>query len=180
MATLARPADLAILLGVCSEEDEKLLLALQRASDAFAAAVDWPVLESRLEHLVYGDGGKFLRLPARPVSTAEAWIGGSDLADPVEGMLLDSRLGLLRCASGWPDGVPVLVRYTAGWTEEEVPGAIQDVVLERAAHLYEVPGAVKQESTLGMSITYTDASLGVSQRWSDVVDRYMVGAGDWS
>lgn len=177
MALLASPEKLGQLLQL-SPEDEHLLLALERASSAFIGAVDWSVLQGPNEHLLWGDGGQFLRLPARPVKAATARLGTDDEADLLEGAVLDGRLGVLWRRAGWPDGEPIHVSYIAGWEPPEVPGDIQDAVLERASHLAKSLGTVKQESTLGMSVTYADG--GVTQNWVDVVERYRVGAGDWS
>lgn len=179
-ATLAKPADLAILLDR-SAGDADLLLALRRASDAFAGAVGHPVVQVVDDTIALrGRGSTELLLPARPVAAAAVALPGAGGAlevaseDPDAPLVLDRRLGILTRSAGWPAGL-MLVTYTHGYPDDAIPGDIQDVVLERAVHIAETLGVYR---TTG-PFTVTDAAAGgVTQRWSDTVARYTVGVGD--
>lgn len=179
--TLASSTELAILLDLPAA-DASLLLALRRASDAFAGAVGHPVLQVVDDSVTLrARGAQELLLPARPVTAATVQLPGveaPEIADENPGapLVLDRRLGILTRHAGWPESL-VRVTYTHGYPPAEIPGDIQDVVLERAVHVAQSLGVYR---TTG-PITVTDAaSGGVTQRWSETVDRYRVGIGDRS
>jgi len=170
MATLVKPMDLATLLDV-PQDNPKLVLALQRASDRFIGDVGWPVAEATATVTLYGDGGIRMFVPAMNVTVATV----TDV-DGVVIAVLDSRLGMLTLAGGWVDGAAYTVVYTCGWNEVSIPGDIQDAVLEQAAHVASTLGVFSQENRGSLSGSYSPGALGgVTQRWSDTVDRYTIG-----
>lgn len=188
MATtpLAQAKDLAILLDLPAN-DPRLDLALRRASDAFVGAVHHPVIRTMAARLLRGDGGPELQLPARPVHSATITLGDRDthvVATPevITGpVVLDGHLGILTRSGRWPRGAMIHVTYDAGYDPYEIPGDIQDVVLERAAHIAETLGLYRQESVGSVSVTTETAAAGGStQRWSDTVARYRIGVREWS
>lgn len=172
LPTLADPEDLALRLG-CPVGDGKLLLALNRASGRFRGAVGHPVSLVQNDTVwLGGDGGETLLLPARPVANVSVKVDGV----AVTGVHVSSRLGVLRLAGGWPDGLDnVEVTYDHGYAA--IPVDIQDAVLEQAELQYSVMVAAQQVTQGGRSVTFgTQATVGVTQRWQECVDRYRVGA----
>jgi len=166
MATLVMPMDLATLLGV-PQDNPKLVLALRRASDRFVGDVGWPVAETTATVTLYGDGGIRMFVPAMNVTVATV--------TDVDGVVLDSRLGMLTLAGGWVDGAAYTIVYTCGWNEVSIPGDIQDAVLEQAAHVASTLGVFSQENRGSLSGSYSAGALGgVTQRWSDTVGRYSI------
>lgn len=87
--------------------------------------------------------------------------------------------GLLRRkAAIWPDGLDnIRILWSHGFAN--IPAGIQDAVLEQAETQYHAITAVASRSAGGESITFSaQASLGVTQRWSDAVSRYSIGGGE--
>jgi hypothetical protein len=87
--------------------------------------------------------------------------------------------GLLRRkAAIWPDGLDnIRIVWSHGFAN--IPAGIQDAVLEQAETQYHAITAVASRSAGGESITFSaQASLGVTQRWSDAVARYEIGGGE--
>lgn len=160
------------------EQSPQLALALVRASARFIGAVGWPVVKHTTDILLSGEGGKILPLPAQNITAATAVIDGVGLVDA----RLNPRLGHLVRAAGWPCGYDnITVSYTAGWDETEIPGDIQDAVLEHAGHIVDNLGLMEQETTGPFTERYSSAAInGVTQKWSDAVERYRVGVGDRS
>ena len=172
LPTLADPEDLALRLG-CPVGDGKLLLALNRASGRFRGAVGHPVsLVQSDTVLLGGDGGATLLLPAAPVANVTVRICG----EVVDGVQVSSRSGVLRLDGGWPDGLDnIEITYDHGFAV--IPADIQDAVLEQAELQYSVMVAAQQVTQGGRSVTFgTQATVGVTQRWQECVDRYRVGA----
>lgn len=176
---LAKAKDLALLLDL-QEQDPRVALALRRASDAFAGAVHYPV--SRVvddEVLLRGDGSQELFLPGRPVESATVQLpdGETVVASVAPGsdVVLDARLGVLTRPAGWPHG-PLLVTFTHGWPQDEIPGDIQDAVLEKAHQVAHTLGFIKSETTGPFNTQYE----GVTQKWVDTAARYRIGVGDRS
>ena len=172
---LASEDDLAIMLGVPAT-DGKLQLALRRASSRFRGRVKRPITKV-IDDTIWlnGDGTNALLLPSAPVvGTPTVLVDGS----PVTNFEIDREQGILRSASCWPDHLGnIEVTYTHGF--EEVPGDIQDAVLEQAELQYRVIAGVSQMSLGGQSFTFgSQASVGVSQRWSDAVAVYRLYRGD--
>lgn len=172
---LAEAGDLALLLGVPAT-DGKLLLALARASSRFRGAVRHIVSLADDVVLLDGNGSQALILPAAPVvGRPDVEIDGQTVTD-----FSVSRSGMLRRAGGWPDGLGnVQVSYTHGY--DEIPGDIQDAVLEQAELQYKILAGVQQASLGAQSVTFgTQASVGVTQRWTDAVTSHMLNRGDRS
>ena len=172
---LAEAEHLAILCGV-DEDDEKVALALRRASARFRGAVRHPVtlVEGDTVEL-NGDGGKSLHLPAAPVhGTPTVTVEG----EPVTDFTIDRNAGILHRRYGWPKQLgAITVTYDHGY--KTVPPDIEDAVLEQAHTIYSVLPAVQQMSQGGRSITFSlNAATGVTQRWADTVAKYKLNGGD--
>lgn len=171
---LASVDDLALKLGVPAT-DPRLLLALRRAGDRLEGTINYPV---SLVHddVIYlsGDGSRTLLLPARPVQglpTVE--IDGTPITD----FRVGRQAGILRRPQGWPDNLDnIEVTYTHGWPV--IPGDIQDAVLEQAETQFHVVVAFQSRSSGTESVTFSAlAAVGVTQRWTDVVNKYAIRGG---
>jgi hypothetical protein len=181
MATtyLATPEQLATLTKLPAN-DPNLLLALERASDRFRAAVGYPVHQVTDDVIwLDGDGTDTLLLPAAPFTTLSVELNGAALVAG-SGYQASRRAGILRRAGGWPDGLEnIKVTYTHGWVI--IPGAIVDAVLEQAATQAKDLAHIASESAGGQSITYgAQAMIGVTQKWVDAVEKYSLGRADRS
>lgn len=177
---LASPTDLALRLRVAAS-DPALLLALRRASSRFEGAIGYPVaLVVDDEVTLSGDGTRRLLLPARPVvGTPTVVVDGTVLVHGVD-FRVGRDAGILRRAAGcvWPDELDVVeVTYTHGWTV--IPGDVEDAVLEQAEAVYDVEVALQSRSSGAESVTYSaSAAVGVTQRWTDTVERYRLARDD--
>jgi hypothetical protein len=168
---LAEPADLATLTKLPADSPA-LLLALDRASERFRLAVGHPVHLVEAETVTLdGDGSETLLLPAAPATDITVLVDGAAVTD----FQVNARAGILRRASRWPAGLGnIEVTYSHGFAE--IPGGIQDAVLEMAAISARVPAGVQSETAGGQSITWgAQAASGVSQRWTDAVLAYLLG-----
>lgn len=178
MSLLATLSDLTTATGRTAG-DPLAAVALRRASHRFAGAVGWPIVQRSATVTLYGDCGRWLQLPGMNIRDVSAKLDGK----PVENLAVDGRLGLIRRDDGWPDGKPVEVTFTSGWAEDDIPGDIQDVVLEQAASLLTI-----MEHRGATRVTRGPFSLewsatgqpGVTAAWTEAVRRYKVGVGDWS
>lgn len=161
--------------------DPDLELALRRASDRFRDAVNHPI--SRVENdsiRLNGNGTDTVHLPARPVDVHTVTVGGVVLVEDRD-YQVDTGAGILRRLGGWwPDGLgTVRVVYSHGW--EEIPGGVQDAVLEHAATVALVQAHIQQNSAGGTQESYgAQALVGTTQKWEDAVAKYSVGRGDKS
>lgn len=170
---LASPEDLATQLDV-ELSDANLQLAIRRASNRFRGETQNPV------HLVEGDvaelngnGTNRLLLPAAPVvGDVVVRIDGVDVSDRVR---VDRKAGILKLRGGvFPDDYGnVEVTYSHGYPVDDIPGDIEDVVLEHAATLAMVLAHIAQEGAGGVQATYgAAATVGRTQKWADTVARY--------
>lgn len=177
---LADPADLAAWLPV-GEDDPKLLAALAAASSRFRGAVRHRVTFT-VDDVITLDGGgsQAVLLPAAPVTAVaevlldgEALIEGTDFSWSADGFL--RRLG-----GCWPDRLRCLqVTYSHGYSE--IPEDIAEAVVDRARVLYAVKAGVQNMQVGGVTVGFgQQAAMGVSQQWTDVVERYRLNAGDRS
>lgn len=175
---LASIDDLATLTGK-PVTDGRLALALRRASNRFRGAVEHPVsLIENDEIVLDGNGSHSLLLPAAPVvGRPTVTIHG----EPVDDFEVSSRNAMLRRRQVWPSGLGnITVTYTHG--HETVPGDIADAVLEQAHMQAEAlfPG-LQTASAGGLQITLgAQATIGVTQRWSEAVERHRLNQGDRS
>ena len=172
---LASPSDLALLLHA-DAADPLLALALRRASSRFEDAIGYPVLTVTDDVvLLSGDGSRRLLLPARPVQgTPTVRVDG----EPVTDFQVARFAARLERACGWPAGLDnVEVTYTHGW--DEVPGGIEDAVLEQAEATYNVMAGVASVTSGREARTFlSQAAVGVTQRWAEAVARYAIRGGD--
>lgn len=175
---LADPADLAAWLPV-GEDDPKLLAALAAASSRFRGAVRHRVSFTVDDVItVDGNGSQTVLLPAAPVTAVSELL--LDDVELIEGTDFNwSADGYVRRLGGcWPDRLRCLqVTYSHGY--DEVPEEISEAVIDRARLLYAVKAGVQNMQVGGITVGFGQQSaMGVSQQWTDVVDRYRLNAGD--
>jgi hypothetical protein len=177
---LADPAELAVKLGR-SEDDPQLLFALRAASRRFRGQVHHRVTYVPDDAVVLdGNGRESLLLPVWPVTAvASVVLDGTTLGEGTDYSWSDA--GILRrlgCAH-WPDRLRCLqVTYSHGWNGlDELPGDIQEVVLERAEAAFRIPVGVQSQAVGGQSVTFgAQAAAGSTEAWTKTVDRYTVRA----
>jgi hypothetical protein len=118
--------------------------------------------------LLNGNGSELLLLPAKPCTSVAVEVGGTVVTD----YEISFRHGMLRRAARWPDGLSnIEVTFTHGYSD--IPGGIQDAVLEQAAILALVPSGVQSESAGSQSITWGhQATTGVTDKWVAAVAMY--------
>ncbi|XBH21608.1 hypothetical protein V5R04_15590 [Jonesiaceae bacterium BS-20] len=172
---LAHPADLAVKTGTPAT-DPRLLLALQRAGDRFEGKISYKInLVTDDVVLLSGDGSRHLFLPARPVvGTPTVKIAGT----PTTAFEVARNNSILRHATGWPDGLDnIEVTFSHGW--EIPPADIQDAVLEQAETIFLVTVGIQSRTAGSESITTSAlAAIGVTQKWTDAVEKYALYGGD--
>lgn len=174
---LADPARLARKLKR-PDDDPLIVDAVQRASDRFRDAVRHLVTEVVEDQLrVDGTGRRVLRLPVVNVTeVSEVTIDD----DPVE--VRWSTDGLLERRDGalWPRLLgAVRVTLTHGFPEDEIPDGIADVVLDEAEAIYNTRRGIASYQVGGISISQgSQEALGVSERWSQAVNRWGIRRGD--
>lgn len=177
---LAKLADLSTQTRL-PVNDPELELALRRASNRFRDAVHHPVHRVENETIrLNGRGGQTLHLPARPVDVHTVEVGGVVLVEGT-GYEVDADAGILRrLGNYWPDGLGrIKVTYSHGW--EEIPGGIEDAVLEHAATIAMVQAHLQQNSAGSTQESYGAAALiGTTQKWTDAVEKYRLNVGDRS
>lgn len=177
---LADPAELAAKLGR-SEDDPQLLYQLRAATRRFRGQVRHPVTFVADDVVVLdGSGRQSLLLPVWPVTAVSAvvldsteLVEGTDYSWSDAGIL--RRLGCLH----WPDRLRCLqVTYSHGWNGwDEIPGDIQEVVLERAEAGLTIPVGVQSRAVGGQSVTFgAQAAAGATEAWTKAVDHYKVRA----
>lgn len=159
----------------------KLALALSRASNRFRDAVGYPVHQVTDEVILLdGDGTTALHLPAAPVQTIAVSLDGVPLVERV-GFQISRRNGVLRRIGGvWPDGLEnIEITYSHGWAT--IPGGIMDAVLEQGQVQATILAGVQTQSAGPYGVTYgAQATVGVTQKWTDAVAKYSLGSGDRS
>lgn len=175
---LADPEELAVWLAV-GGDDPKLLAALSSASRRFRGAVRHPVSLVVGDTIVLdGSGAMSLLLPAAPVTEVssvtvdgQALTAGTDYTWSVDGYL--HRMGGI-----WPSALrSVTVVYSHGYAE--IPGDIQEVVIDQARAMYAVLPGVQQQTVGAQSVTFgVQAATGVTAQWATVVDRYQLNRGE--
>lgn len=176
---LADPSELADWLGVPAS-DAKLLRALGAASRRFRGAVRHPVTLVEDDAVTLdGNGRSSLLLPAAPVTAVtEVQLDGEVL---VEGEDYDwSADGFLRrlCGLCWPNRLRCIdMVYSHG--DAEVPGDIQEVVIDQARAIFTVLPGVQSRQVGGQSVTFgAQAATGVTAQWTAAVERHRIGPGD--
>lgn len=175
---LADPALLAQKLDV-DVSDPNLLTVLRRVSNRFRDAVGHPVHRvDDDEVFLSGDGGPALQLPATPVlGDPQITHNGAE----VTGVQVGRRSGLLRRVGGWPVGLEnIRVVYSHGYDPEDIPGGIEDAVLEMAEIVYTLKYGVGTIASAGDTITFLAAMSagGTTPAWDDAVSKYSRGSGD--
>ena len=174
---LAALTDLALLTGL-PQSDPRLELALRRASNRFRGQVNHPVHAVEGDEITLnGNGTDTLLLPAAPVNgTPTVLVDGVPVAD----FTIDRNSGVLRRNGCWPDGLGnIRVTYNHGWAT--IPGDIEDAILEQAQIVATTLPHLQQESAGTNSVTYgAQATIGVTQKWTDAVEKYCLGEGDRS
>lgn len=177
LLTLASAEELGVMLKT-QPEDSLLVSSLQRSSNRFRGAVKWLVSDTVANVKLDGHGRHSLRLPGKELQEVTSVIEQGVLL--VEGIDYDwSEDGILDRLNGtWPDRRrSVEVTYKYGYAE--IPGDIQEVVLDQAAALYRIKRGLSSEQAGGISRVYgKDEATGVTQSWSDAVDRHKIQSGD--
>lgn len=168
---LAEPEELATLTNL-SATDANLALALKRASARFqgpgGVGYQLHYQENDTIHLD-GTGSRVLLLPAVPIEHLTVAIDGK----PVSDWALATRNGVLYRDGGiWPAGLEnIEITYSHGY--RQIPGDIQDAVLEHATTLAMVYAHVQQESAGGTQVSYgAAATVGTTQKWVETVNAY--------
>jgi len=177
---LADPVELAVKLGR-PEEDPKLLYALRAASRRFRGQVHHQVTFVADDVVVLdGNGRESLLLPVWPVTAVTSVVlDGTTLTEGTDYSWSDAgilrRLGCLF----WPDRLRCLqVTYSHGWNGlANIPGDIQEAVLERAEASFNIPVGVQSKAVGGQSVTFgAQAATGSTEAWTKAIDRYKVRA----
>lgn len=172
---LAKPEDLSTLTRL-PQDDPELGLALRRASDRFRGEVGFPV--NRVEDdtvELNGDGTRVLLLPALAVDVHFVSVGGRPLG--VGEYSVARSAGIIRLREYghvFPDDLGnVVVGYSHGW--DEIPGDIQDAVLEHASTIALVLTHLQQNSAGSVQESYGAAAMvGTTAKWVAAVQRYSV------
>jgi hypothetical protein len=174
---LADPNELAVLLG--RPADDPLLLArLRAATRRFRGAVGHPVTQVVDDTVVLdGNGRETLLLPVWPTTAVTSVVlDGCDLTEGTDYSWSDA--GILRRLGRrvWPDRLRCLtVTYTHGWLWDDLPGDVQEVVLDQAQIMDAVRPGVQSQTVGGQSVTFGAAgAVGVTDQWSKAVARYKV------
>lgn len=174
---LADPAQLAERTGA-DPSDPALLLALERATNRFIGAIGYrPQHTPETVFYLSGDGGRTLALPVAPIGTPRVFIDGAEL--PPGAYSVARRAGILCRRAGWPDGLEnIEVRVSYGY--EEIPGDIQDAVLEAAEIGSTILPGVDSITTGDETIRFHGArsggrAAGVTALWADTVEKYRLG-----
>ncbi|GAA4911286.1 hypothetical protein [Streptomonospora salina] len=168
---LADPQDLADVVGV-PVDDPMMRARLKAASRRFLGAVR-PVSFTPVDGATFwlnGDGSNVLLLPVCPVRAVHAVEAeGQALAE--DGFEW-SEEGVLKRLERWPDRLrSVEVTCDHGFTA--VPDDVQEVVLDQAEATYNIKKGVQSLSVDGQAVTFgTQSAVGVTQAWSDAVERY--------
>ncbi|MET7429635.1 mobile element protein [Streptomyces flaveolus] len=175
---LANPEDLAVWLGV-PDNDAKLLQALGAASSRFRGAVRHHV--SFIENdttVLDGNGQESLLLPATPVTTVTSVkLDGTALTENAD--YAWSANGYLRRLQGsWPDRLRCIeIVWSHGYVQ--IPEDICEVVIDQARAQYAVRPGLTSMTVGGQSVAFgAQASIGVTEQWRAMVEKYRLNSGD--
>lgn len=177
---LASLADLAVLTRLPAN-NPRVELALRRASSRFEGSIEYSL--GYVENDVFqlnGDGTRILQVPALPIIGAVS-VQINNEADPVlsDDFEINRGTGQLSLVCDyWPAGLGnIEVTYSHGYEDsEDVPGDIQDAVLEHAVTICLTYAHIQQNSAGSAQESYIQAAMvGVTQKWVDTVERYKIG-----
>jgi hypothetical protein len=166
----------------------KIELAARRATDRFLGEIDRDLHQRTETVLLNGTGTRTLLLPGAPVATiALVVVAGAAYAPYTDAATAgpttyqaDLRAGILRAVGGtWPEGLGnIAVTYTHGFAGiDDVPGDIQDAVLEHATTIALVLAHLQQESGGSTAATYGQTALvGTTAKWVQAVEKYKLQA----
>lgn len=177
---LANLADLAALTRKPSS-DPLVELALRRASSRFEGETERVFSLSERTEVHDGDGTAIIRLRAVPVVDPVTVTVLEDVDTVLDGTeyTINPSTGMIALLGArWPSGVGnIRVTYTSGYEgPQDVPGDIQDAVLEHAVTLALAMAHVQQNSAGSTQESYDkSAMVGVTQKWADTVARYRLG-----
>lgn len=173
---LVSPEDVAAILSV-EPTDALLLTACARASARFEAAVGYPI--------AYQEDATYYLTPRRfdtvfaPVAPIHEIFSLTDRLSGLEldYLFFDSESGAIipdpDSRVQWPYGFKT-VEMIATTGFEEIPYDIIDAVTEQAIAVYSAPDTTVQQMSQGSrSVSFSSkGALGVTQRWTDAVERY--------
>lgn len=177
---LASLGDLAVLTRLPAN-NPRVELALRRASSRFEGDIEYELgfVENDVVQLD-GTGTQLLQLPYLPiVGTVSVQINNETapvLSDDFEINRKTGQLSLI--CDRWPAGTGnIEVTYSHGYADvEDVPGDIQDAVLEHAVTVCLTYAHIQQNSAGSAQESYIHAAMvGVTQKWVSAVERYRVG-----
>lgn len=160
-----------------TSRDTELDILVTRVGEVFAELIGHPAVgqvEPTIEETTYrlfldGPGGRFLRLPVRPIVTLSSVFDdplleyGTDTEVAIGDIAIDTEDGLLilkntAATSAWsgPTGARRAVKVTvsAGYSSGNVPAAIQDAAAFAAAHWFNLTaqGGMTQISQEGVNL----------------------------
>lgn len=171
--TLIAFSDLAALAGV-EPTDPLIIAACRRASGAFCGAIGYnPSRNPEYEVFLTARRYDTLMLPVAPLN--ELLLFGDREGNELEYAYYDKQSASIMRPHGveWPSRWKA-IHVVADVGYDSIPDDIQDAVLERAFTLYQNPDtSVTQLSQGSRSLSFgIRAMTGVTQRWSDAVQRY--------
>lgn len=163
----AQPSDLSTWVGYDVPVDRATLM-IEAAQASVVTAAGVPIAEQADDVVTLdGNGARVLLLPAWPV-TAVTTVEVDD--DPVTDFTW-TRTGELRRTGGWAARTVVVVTYTHGYPETEVPTTIKGVTLEVAARGLANPQSFRAFQTDGTNAQFAGVVMDLTDDERDLVLR---------
>lgn len=156
-------------------DENRVQALLTQASNRFRGDVRHPVSHVEGDEVwLDGDGTATLLLPAAPVTAVDLVEIDGTAATGWEW----SETGVLRRRAGWPDRLrSVRVIYDHGY--REIPGDIQEAVIERVRFAYRAEPGISSMQVGGQSISWAASAVaGVTDNWLTAVETYRLNRGD--
>ncbi len=176
LPNLADPERLARALGVPATND-RLLDVLAQASGRFRGDTKRTITRVDNDTItIDGTGTANLYLPNAPIHGApEVEVQGTPMVYGEDFTVSRAKAILRRSLGHWPDELDAIeVTYSHGYPDDEIPEDIQDVVLERAAMLFNVRAGVSSYTVGGEMLQFGGASVGTTDAWRKAIERYSI------